>query len=81
MVSFAGYTVSSKVKYTFKDTVSVSNTLGSDSKDFCGDKQLEFLLNGTTKAFLSNSNDDFFISAHQLILNNSDYFWLKSKQV
>jgi hypothetical protein len=40
LVAFAGYTVASKVKYTFNDTVSVTKTLTTDSRDFCGDKQL-----------------------------------------
>jgi hypothetical protein len=38
LVAFASTTVSSKVKYTFNDTVSISNTLITDSVDFCGDK-------------------------------------------
>jgi hypothetical protein len=40
LVAFAGYTVASKVKYTFNDTGSVTKTLTTDSRDFCGDKQL-----------------------------------------
>ena len=47
LVAFAGYTVASKVTYTFNDTSSVTYTLNTDSKDFCGDKQLAFSLNGT----------------------------------
>ncbi len=42
LVAFVGYTVSSKIKYTFNDTVSISNTLSTDSVDSCGDKQLAF---------------------------------------
>ena len=42
LVAFAGTTVLSKIKYTFNDTVSISNTLNTDSVDFCGDKQLAF---------------------------------------
>jgi hypothetical protein len=42
LVAFAGYTIASKVKYTFNDSVSISSTLSSDSVDFCGDKQLAF---------------------------------------
>jgi hypothetical protein len=42
LAAFAGYTVSSKVKYAFNDTVSTINTLTTDRKDFCGEKQLTF---------------------------------------
>ncbi len=59
MFAFAGYTVVSNVKYTFSDTVSISNTLSTDSVDFCGDKQLEFMLNGTTKTYFTASNADY----------------------
>ncbi len=59
MVAFAGYTVASKVKYTFNDTVSFAYTLSTDSIDFCGNKQLAFRLNGTSTTFLNGSNADF----------------------
>jgi hypothetical protein len=42
LVAFAGTTVLSKIKYTFNDTVSITNTLSTDSIDFCGDKLLVF---------------------------------------
>ena len=42
LVAFAGYTVVSKVKYTFNDAVSIANTHSTDSVDFCGEKQLAF---------------------------------------
>jgi hypothetical protein len=59
LVAFAGYTVSSKVKYPFNDTGSISNPQTTDSKDFCGDKQLSFQLNGTSTSYLNGSSADF----------------------
>jgi hypothetical protein len=59
LVAFAGYTVASKVKYTFNDTGSVTKTLTTDSRDFCGDKQLAFSLNGTSTTFLYGTNADY----------------------
>jgi hypothetical protein len=59
LVAFAGYTVASKVKYTFNDTSSITKTLTTDSWDFCGDKQLAFLLNGTSTTYLYGTNADY----------------------
>ena len=38
LVSFAGYNTTSLQKYTFNDTISISQTFTTDSADFCGDK-------------------------------------------
>lgn len=57
---FAGYTVASKTKYTFNDTVSVVKTLTTDSDDFCGEKVLQFKLNNTETSYFNGSNADFF---------------------
>ncbi len=59
LVAFAGFTVSSKVKYTFNDTVSKAKTQTTDSNDFCGEKQLSFTLKGTITSYLNGSNSDF----------------------
>jgi hypothetical protein len=59
LVAFAGYKVSSKVKYPFNDTISISNPQTTDSKDLCGDKQLSFQLNGTSTSYLNGSSADF----------------------
>jgi hypothetical protein len=59
LVAFVGYTVSSKIKYTFNDTGSIAYTLNTDSTDFCGDKELAFKLNGTSTSYLNGSSADF----------------------
>jgi hypothetical protein len=59
LVAFAGFTVSSKVKYTFNDTSSVIYTHNTDSIDFCGDKKLAFSLNGTSTTYLCGNNSDY----------------------
>ena len=46
-VAFAGYNITSLVKYTFNDSVSLVRTLTTDSKDFCGEKLLILTLNST----------------------------------
>ena len=60
MAVFAGYSVTSKVRYTFNDTISQLKTLPTDSHDFCGEKTLEFALNGTATTYLKGLNSDFF---------------------
>ncbi len=59
VVIFAGYSVKSKVRYTFNDTASLTKTLTTDSEDFCGEKQLKFLLNSTDTSYLTGSNSNF----------------------
>ncbi len=59
LVAFVGHTVSSKLKYTFNDTVSISKTLSTDSVDFCGAKELLVTLNGTTKTYFTVLNADY----------------------
>jgi hypothetical protein len=59
MVVFAGYTAASTLKYVFNDTISASKTLTTDSHDFCGEKIIEFSLNGTATSYLSANNSDF----------------------
>ena len=58
-VTFAGYNVTSRLKYTFNDTVSVAQTLSTDSQDFCGNKTLSFTINTTANTWLSASNQDY----------------------
>jgi hypothetical protein len=40
MVAFVGYSETTALSYVFNDTVSQSLTLTTDSKDFCGQKEL-----------------------------------------
>ena len=58
MVAFVGFPSASKIKYAYTDTVSIALTLTTDIADFCGDKQLSLLLNGTTSNFLTALNSD-----------------------
>ena len=60
MVVFANYSSTSKVRYTFNDTISITKTLTTDSNDFCGEKTLAFSLNGTTTTYVYGSNSDYF---------------------
>jgi len=60
LVAFVGYNDTSKVKYVFNDTISISRTLIADVEDFCGEKQLEITLNGTAVSYLTGRNQDFF---------------------
>ena len=60
-VAFAGYSVASKARYTFKDSISTAKTLTTDSNDFCGEKQLKFELNSTIVSYLNGSNSNFFL--------------------
>jgi hypothetical protein len=60
MVVFAGYTAASTLKYVFNDTISASKTLTTDSHDFCGEKIIEFSLNGTATSYLFGTNSDYF---------------------
>ena len=53
LVSFAGYCVTSYNEYVLNDTGSINFTLSTDTVDFCGEKQIEFSLNGTTTTLLS----------------------------
>jgi hypothetical protein len=59
LVAFAGYNITSHLKYTFNDTVSFFTTQTTDSMDFCGDKQLAFKLNGTSTTYLYGTNANF----------------------
>jgi hypothetical protein len=59
LVAFAGYTVSSKIKYTFNDASFIAYTHSTDSLDFCGNKQLAFLLNSTSTTYLYGTNADY----------------------
>jgi len=56
LVSFAGYTTKSQFRYSFNDSVSLSNTL---KPDFCGEKLLDVKLNGTTTTYLKASSSDY----------------------
>jgi len=60
LVAFVGYNDTSKVQYVFNDTISISTTLITDVEDFCGEKQLEFTLNGTAASYLTGQNQDSF---------------------
>ena len=56
LVAFVGYNDTSKVQYVFNDTISISSTLITDVEDFCGEKQLVFMLNGTAATYLTGKN-------------------------
>jgi hypothetical protein len=58
-VAFAGYNITSLIKYTYNDTLSVTRTTNTDSADFCGEKLLSFTLNTTTTQFFNAKNQDF----------------------
>lgn len=45
LTTFAGYSISTKPKYTFNDTTSILRTLPADGIDFCGIKSFEFYIN------------------------------------
>jgi hypothetical protein len=45
---FAGFTTYSLANYTFNDTASKLRTLVSDTKDFCGEKVLNFTMKNKT---------------------------------
>jgi hypothetical protein len=47
-VAFAGFNITSLIKYTYNDTLSITRTTNTDSADFCGEKLLSFTLNTTT---------------------------------
>jgi hypothetical protein len=59
LVAFAGFSISSLQKYSFNDTVSVTNTIATESSDFCGDKLLSFYINGTETSIIQAKNNDF----------------------
>ena len=59
LVAFAGYTVTSQKKYTFYDTVSVTNSHPTAITDFCGEKLLYFQINGTNTTLLNANNSDY----------------------
>jgi hypothetical protein len=59
LVAFAGYTAKTKIRYKFDDVVSIALTLSTDQTDFCGEKQLDFLSNGTTTTDINAQNSDF----------------------
>ena len=56
LVQFAGYTTQSKSLYSFGDNVSLSITV---VPDLCGEKLLDFKLNGTSTTFISSKNSDY----------------------
>ena len=56
LVQFANWTTQTKSKYTFEDRVSKSINA---APDFCGDKLIDFKLNGTTTTYFSVDNSDY----------------------
>jgi hypothetical protein len=59
LVSFAGYNTSSLAIYNVNDTVSVANTLSTDTKDFCDSTNLSFMIDGQSTIALYSNNSDF----------------------
>ncbi len=53
MVVFAGYSITSNVKYFSTDTVSLDYGHNKAPADFCGEKFLKFTINGTETSVLT----------------------------
>ena len=90
LVAFAGYTVVSRSKIDFNDTVSLAKTFNTDALDFCGEKLLQVQLNGTNSSFLianfseyiyfspPATSKDFGVSLATVEVSMKDYPWIKS---
>ncbi len=59
-VAFAGYSAVSLKTYTFNDTVTETKTLLTDTVDFCGEKLLNFSINGTETTNIASNISNFF---------------------
>ena len=59
MVAFAGYTATSRKKYTFYETASVASTLPTATTNLCGEKLLYFQIKSTNTTLLTANNADY----------------------
>ncbi len=59
LVTFAGYNITSLVKYSFNDSVSFVRTLTTDTVDLCGEKILKFSVNNTATTVINATNKDY----------------------
>ncbi len=58
-VTFAGYSITSKDKYTLSDQISILRAQSSFEGDFCGEKTFVFTVNETDTTYLSFNNPDY----------------------